>query len=185
MSIAAIVLSVISMILGGVNLLFMVLLCVAWKDFKENWERLKEEVKPKEGAVSPSASLARVGPFTPEEAQKHHERNYAALNGCLKAIEAASLTSEEAQTIPAQLEKAVAFESVQQLHSSTAPLSRRLKYPGSLTGGAAIKTNRRATAALPHTGTEKSESGQQTITENTQCGCKPSSRAQSRQLGKD
>lgn len=118
MSIAAIVLSVISMILGGVNLLFMVLLCVAWKDFKENWERLKEEVKPKEGAVSPSASLARVGPFTPEEAQKHHERNYAALNGCLKAIEAASLTSEEAQTIPAQLEKAVAFESVQQLHSA-------------------------------------------------------------------
>ena len=118
MSIAAIVLSVISMILGGVNLLFMVLLCVAWKDFKENWERLKEEVKPKEGAVSPAASLARVGPFTPEEAQKHHERNYAALNGCLKAIEAASLTSEEAQTIPAQLEKAVAFESVQQLHSA-------------------------------------------------------------------
>lgn len=116
MSIAAIVLSVISMILGGVNLLFMVLICAAWKDFKENWERLKEEVKPKEGAVSPAASLARVGPFTPEEAQKHHERNYAALNGCLKAIEAASLTSEEAQTIPAQLEKAVAFESVQQLH---------------------------------------------------------------------
>lgn len=118
MSIAAIVLSVISMILGGVNLLFMVLICAAWKDFKENWERLKEEVKPKEGAVSPAASLARVGPFTPEEAQKHRERNYAALNGCLKAIEAASLTSEEAQTIPAQLEKAVAFESVQQLHSA-------------------------------------------------------------------
>lgn len=43
MSIAAIVLSVISMILGGVNLLFMVLMCAAWKDFKENWERLKEE----------------------------------------------------------------------------------------------------------------------------------------------
>lgn len=118
MSIAAIVLSVISMILGGVNLLFMVLICAAWKDFKENWERLKEEVKPKEGAVSPAASLARVGPFTPEEAQKHHDRNYAALNGCLKAIEAASLTSEEAQTIPTQLEKAVAFESVQQLHSA-------------------------------------------------------------------
>lgn len=118
MSIAAIVLSVISMILGGVNLLFMVLICAAWKDFKENWERLKEEVKPKEGAVSPATSLARVGPFTPEEAQKHHDRNYAALNGCLKAIEAASLTSEEAQTIPAQLEKAVAFESVQQLHSA-------------------------------------------------------------------
>lgn len=119
MSIAAIVLSVISMILGGVNLLFMVLICAAWKDFKEDWERLKEEVKPKEGAVFPAASLARVGPFTPEEAQKHHERNYAALNGCLKAIEAASLTSEEAQTIPAQLEKAVAFESVRQLHAST------------------------------------------------------------------
>lgn len=118
MSITAIVLSVISMILGGVNLLFMVLICAAWKDFKENWERPKEEVKPKEGAVSPAASLARVGPFTPEEAQKHHDRNYAALNGCLKAIEAASLTSEEAQTIPAQLEKAVAFESVQQLHSA-------------------------------------------------------------------
>lgn len=43
MSIAAIVLSVISMILGGVNLLFMVLMCVAWKDFKEEWGRLKEE----------------------------------------------------------------------------------------------------------------------------------------------
>lgn len=118
MSITAIVLSVISMILGGVNLLFMVLLCVAWKDFKD-WERLKEKVMPKEGAVSPAASLARVGPFTPEEARKHHERNYAALNGCLKAIEAAGLTSEEAQTIPAQLEKAVAFESVRQLHAST------------------------------------------------------------------
>ena len=70
MSIAAIVLSVISMILGGVNLLFMVLIC-------------------------------------------------AALNRCLKAIEAAGLTSEEAQTIPAQLEKAVAFASVRQLHSAT------------------------------------------------------------------
>lgn len=119
MSIAAIVLSVISMILGGVNLLFMVLICAAWKDFKENWERLKEEVKSEECTVSPAASLARVGPFTPEEAQKHHERNYAALNGCLKAIEAAGLTSEEAQTIPAQLEKAVAFASVRQLHSAT------------------------------------------------------------------
>lgn len=43
MSIAAIVLSVISMILGGVNLLFMVLMCAAWKDFKEEWERLKGE----------------------------------------------------------------------------------------------------------------------------------------------
>lgn len=118
MSIAAIVLSVISLVLGGVNLLLMVLMCAAWKDFKENWERLKEEVKPEERTVSHAASLARVGPFTPEEAQKHHERNYAALNGCLKAIEAASLTSEEAQTIPAQLEKAVAFESVQQLHSA-------------------------------------------------------------------
>lgn len=119
MSIAAIVLSVISMILGGVNLLFMVLICAAWKDFKENWERLKEEVKSEECTVSPAASLARVGPFTPEEAQKHHERNYAALNGCLKAIEAAGLTLEEAQTIPAQLEKAVAFASVRQLHSTT------------------------------------------------------------------
>lgn len=119
MPIAAIVLSVISMILGGVNLLFMVLICAAWKDFKENWERLKEEVKSEECTVSPAASLARVGPFTPEEAQKHHERNYAALNGCLKAIEAAGLTSEEAQTIPAQLEKAVAFASVRQLHSAT------------------------------------------------------------------
>lgn len=119
MSIAAIVLSVISMILGGVNLLFMVLICAAWKDFKENWERLKEEVKSEECTVSPAASLASVGPFTPEEAQKHHERNYAALNGCLKAIEAAGLTSEEAQTIPAQLEKAVAFASVRQLHSAT------------------------------------------------------------------
>ena len=119
MSIAAIVLSVISMILGGVNLLFMVLICAAWKDFKENWERLKEEVKTEECTVSPAASLARVGPFTPEEAQKHHERNYAALNGCLKAIEAAGLTSEEAQTIPVQLEKAVAFASVRQLHSAT------------------------------------------------------------------
>ena len=119
MSIAAIVLSVISMILGGVNLLFMVLICAAWKDFKENWERLKEEVKSEECTVSPAASLARVGPFTPAEAQKHHEWNYAALNGCLKAIEAAGLTSEEAQTIPAQLEKAVAFASVRQLHSAT------------------------------------------------------------------
>lgn len=118
MSIAAIVLSVISLVLGGVNLLLMVLMCAAWKDFKENWERLKEEVKPEERTVSHANRLARVGPFTPEEAQKHHERNYAALNGCLKAIEAASLTSEEAQTIPAQLEKAVAFESVQQLHSA-------------------------------------------------------------------
>lgn len=118
MSIAAIVLSVISLVLGGMNLLLMVLMCTAWKDFKEDWERLKEEVKPEERTVSPAASLARVGPFTLEEAQKYHERNYAALNGCLKAIEAASLTSEEAQTIPAQLEKAVAFESVRQLHSA-------------------------------------------------------------------
>lgn len=79
---------------------------------------ITKDVEP-DRDVSPAASLVRVGPFTtPEEAQKHHERNYAALNGCLKAIEAAGLTSEEAQTIPAQLEKAVAFESVQQLHSA-------------------------------------------------------------------
>lgn len=79
---------------------------------------ITNKATPEERTVSPAARLARVGPFTPEEAQKHHERNYAALNGCLKAIEAAGLTSEEAQTIPAQLEKAVAFESVQQLHSA-------------------------------------------------------------------
>lgn len=119
MSIAAIVLSVISLVLGGVNLLFMVLMCAAWKDFKENWEQLKEEVKPENRTVSPAASLARVGPFTPEEAQKHHERNYAALNGCLKAIEAAGLTSEEAQALPAQLEKAVSYGSAQQRPQST------------------------------------------------------------------
>lgn len=82
-------------------------------------QRITNKATPEERTVSPAASLVRVGPFTtPEEAQKHHERNYAALNGCLKAIEAAGLTSEEAQTIPAQLEKAVAFESVQQLHSA-------------------------------------------------------------------
>lgn len=120
MSIAAIVLSVISMILGGVNLLLMVLMCAAWKDFKENWEQLKKEVKPENLAVSPAAALVRVGPFaTPEEARKSRERNYAALNGCLKAIAAAGLTSEEAQEIPAQLEKAVAFGNAQQLHAST------------------------------------------------------------------
>lgn len=79
---------------------------------------ITNKATPEERTVSPAARLARAGPFTPEEAQKHHERNYAALNGCLKAIEAAGLTSEEAQTIPAQLEKAVAFESVQQLHSA-------------------------------------------------------------------
>lgn len=79
---------------------------------------ITNKATPEERTVSPAARLARVGPFTPEEAQKHHERNYAALNGCLKAIEAAGLTSEEAQTIPAQLEKAVAFESVQQLHNA-------------------------------------------------------------------
>ena len=44
MSIAAIVLSVISLVLGGVNLLLMVLMCAAWNDFKENWERLKEQL---------------------------------------------------------------------------------------------------------------------------------------------
>lgn len=117
MSIAAIVLSVISLVLGGVNLLFMVLMCAAWKDFKENWEQLKEEVKPAKRTTSPAAP-AHVGPFTTEEAQKYHDRNYAALNGCLKVIEAAGLTSEEAKTIPAQLEKAVAFESAQQLHKA-------------------------------------------------------------------
>lgn len=153
MSIAAIVLSVISMILGGVNLLFMVLICAAWKDFKENWERLKEEVKSEECTVSPAASLARVGPFTPEGAQKHHERNYAALNGCLKAIEAAGLTSEEAQTIPVQLEKAVAFASVRQLHSATFKAFEISTE--SQTGKADGKMNQRATTASPHTGAEK------------------------------
>lgn len=81
-------------------------------------QEITHKTEPQERTVSPAARLARVGPFTPEEAKKHHERNYAALNGCLKAIEAAGLTSEEAQTIPAQLEKAVAFESAQQLHSA-------------------------------------------------------------------
>lgn len=119
MSIAAIVLSVISLVLGGVNLLLMVLMCAAWKDFKENWEQLKEEVKPENRTVSPAARLACVvGPFTTEEAKRHEDRNYAALNGCLKVIEAVGLTSEEAKAIPAQLEKAVAFESAQQLHSA-------------------------------------------------------------------
>lgn len=82
-------------------------------------QRISNKATPEERTISPAASLARVGPFTPEEAQKHHERNYAALNGCLKAIEAAGLTLEEAQTIPAQLEKAVAFAIVRQFHAST------------------------------------------------------------------
>ena len=81
-------------------------------------QRITYKATLEERTVSPAASLARVGPFTPEEAKKHHERNYAALNGCLKAIESAGLTSEEAKTIPAQLEKAVAFESARQLHSA-------------------------------------------------------------------
>lgn len=53
MSIAAIVLSVISLVLGGVNLLLMVAMCSAWKDFKEDWERLKEQVEPTEKTVLP------------------------------------------------------------------------------------------------------------------------------------
>lgn len=80
---------------------------------------ITNKATPEERTVSPAARLACVvGPFTTEEAKRHEGRNSAALNGCLKAIEAAGLTSEEAQTIPAQLEKAVAFESAQQLHSA-------------------------------------------------------------------
>lgn len=81
--------------------------------------RSTQEAESEDLTVSPAAHLACVvGPFTTEEAQKYRYRNYAALNGCLKAIEAAGLTSEEAKAIPAQLEKAVAFESAQQLHSA-------------------------------------------------------------------
>lgn len=89
--------------------------------FKRDLDSLQMITKDAEPdrAVSPAARLACVvGPFTTEEAQKYRNRNYAALNGCLKAIEAAGLTSEEAQAIPAQLEKAVAFESAQQLHGA-------------------------------------------------------------------
>ena len=113
MSIAAIVLSVISLVLGGVNLLLMVLMCAAWKDFKENWEQLKEEVKPAKRTTSPAAP-AHVGTFSTEEAKKRLELINSVLNACLKAVEVAGLTSEEAQAIPAQLEKAVAYGSAEQ-----------------------------------------------------------------------
>nr|DAG42472.1 MAG TPA: hypothetical protein [Bacteriophage sp.] len=67
--------------------------------------------------VKPTIPPARVGSFsTVEEAMEYEKRNFAAVNGCLKAIEAAGLTSAEAQSIPEQLEQAVAFENVQQLH---------------------------------------------------------------------
>lgn len=69
--------------------------------------------------VKPTIPPARVGSFsTVEGAMEYRKRNFAAVNGCLKAIEAAGLTSAEAQSIPEQLEQAVAFENVQQLHGA-------------------------------------------------------------------
>ena len=69
--------------------------------------------------VKPTIPPARVGSFsTVEGAIEYRKRNFAAVNGCLKAIEAAGLTSAEAQSIPEQLEQAVALENVQQLHGA-------------------------------------------------------------------
>jgi hypothetical protein len=135
MSIAAIVLSVISLVLGGVNLLLMVLMCAAWNDFKENWERLKEQVEPAEKTVSPAARLACVGSFATEaEDTKQRWRNYSALNGCLKVMEAVGVTYEEAQTIPAQLEKAIAFGSAQNLHNTAFKAFKISKEPDGIGG---------------------------------------------------